>query len=918
MARRRSLLRRSGRLVLDLPETTGSLDSPRHRRWRWLRVTVIALLVMVVAGSATAYGFVTAITTNLPDLRQFDAARAEPPQDGSIWATGLNGQPVRIATLRSAESRVIVRSDQISDAMKNAIVAVEDRRFYRHRGVDLPGIARAIYNRFATGSIEGASTITQQLVKNTYLTNEQTVERKVREASLAWQLEQRWSKDRILTAYLNTVYFGHNTYGVESASRFYFGKSARDLDPADAALLAAIPKSPTAFDPLANPDAALARRNLVLRQMGEQGLLDADAVLVEQGRRLLPVTRIDPKPIRSPEPYWAQFITEQLVNRFGTGRTFGGGMRVFTSLDLREQKLAREALRSTLPTGRPQGSLVVIEPGTGQVKAMVGGKPYSQEHQFNVPVNARRQPGSAFKPFVYLAALGQGIQPATTFESRRVLYDLGGGQIWFVKNNEEAYGEYLNLDDALAYSDNTIYAQLTMLVKPAAVAETAHALGITTPIDEGQPAIGLGGLYIGVSPLQLAQAYATIANDGRRIGGSLLFRTPDSGISDPTYDPVAIVRIEFPDGSEVVNAPQAVQAIPENHARLVTQAMQGTIAVGTGKEAQIGRPAAGKTGTTTDYKDAWFVGFTPDRVASVWVGFENPALPMRTQNDGDPVTGGSLPARAWKAFMEPALEDIPAAGFTPPDYVPQTTIALDRRTGQRVPGDCEYAQYVVMADAVIPASVDACPTNLLPVPDFLNATRRGADRLATGSGLQLRYAFRPVEPGEKAGTVVDQSPQPLDALPAGGTVTLVIGRQVPRVVVPPVIASEGEPIDAAAAITRLETLGFRVVVEDGSPTLGLPIGSVTDQIPSAGKPAPEGSIVVVAVSGLYDGARVPDIQGATLEDAERLLADAGLVGVPINVGGDLRPLDRVFSVDPSPGSEVPPGTEITLFVSPIS
>lgn len=904
--------------MLDLPEVTGAPDPPRRRRWRWLRVTVIATLVVTVLASATAYGFVTAITTNLPDLRQFDAARAEPPQDGSIWATGQNGEWVRIATLRSAESRVIVRSDQISDAMKDAIVAVEDRRFYRHRGVDLPGIGRAVYNRFTTGSIEGASTITQQLVKNTYLTNEQTVERKVREASLAWQLEQRWTKDRILTAYLNTVYFGHNTYGVESASRFYFGKSARDLDPADAALLAAIPKSPTAFDPIANPDAALARRNLVLEAMGRQGFLDADAVLVEQGRRLLPVTRTDPKPIRSPEPYWTQFVTEQLVNRFGTGRTFGGGLRVFTSLDLREQRLARQALRSTLPSGRPQGALVSIEPTTGQIKAMVGGKPYSQDHQFNVPASARRQPGSAFKPFVYLAAVGEGIQPATRFESRKVLFDLGGGQIWYVRNNENQYGSSFNLDEALEVSDNTVYAQLTMLVKPKAIADVARRLGITTPIDEGQPAIGLGGLYIGVSPLQMAQAYATIANEGERVGGSVLFRTPDSGISESTLDPVAIVRIEFPDGSELVNAPKRVRAVPANDARQVLRAMERVVTSGTGREAAIGRPAAGKTGTTTDYKDAWFVGMTPERSTSVWVGFENPAVPMRTQNDGKPVTGGSLPAAAWRAFMEPTLEELPATGWAPPDYVPQTTIALDRRTGQRVPADCAFAQIVVMADARIPQQLEECPRNLLPVPDFLGTTRRGSLDLATGSGLQLRYAIRPVEPGERPGTVVAQAPGPLASVPAGSIVTLVIGRRVPRVVVPPVIASANQPIDANAAITRLQTLGFRVVIEDGEPTRGFPVGSVVNQQPAAGEPVPEGSVVVISISGLYDGARVPAIEGQTLQDAERLLAEAGLVGVPVNVDGDLRPLDRVFAIDPSAGSKVPFGTEITLFVSPIS
>ena len=327
MARRKPILRRYGRLVLDLPDQPAPAEDPRRRRWRWFRVSLVAFLLGLIFASAATYGFITAITTNLPDLRQFDGRENGLAQDGSIWVKSETGTPRKIATLRSDQSRVIVGSDQIAKVMKDAVVSVEDKRFYRHNGVDLPGIARAIFNRFATGTNEGASTITQQLVKNTYLTPQQTVERKVREASLAWQLEQRWPKDRILTAYLNTVYFGHNTYGVESAARYYFGTSAKNLDAADSALLAAVLKSPTTYDPLTNPDAALARRNLVLQAMAEQGFIDSDTAAIEQGRRLLPVTRIEPKPLSTRYPYWVQFITEQLVNKFGTATAFGGGLK---------------------------------------------------------------------------------------------------------------------------------------------------------------------------------------------------------------------------------------------------------------------------------------------------------------------------------------------------------------------------------------------------------------------------------------------------------------------------------------------------------------------------------------------------------------------------------------------------------------
>ncbi len=883
-----------------------------------LRTSVIGVLLMLVFVSAASYGFITAITTNLPDLDQFDGRATELAQDGSIWVTGETGAPRRIAILRSSESRVIVRSDDISQDMKNAVVAVEDKRFFDHNGVDLPGIARALFNRFTVGSNEGASTITQQLVKNTYLTNVQTVERKVREASLAWQLEQRWSKDRILTAYLNTVYFGHNTYGVESAAKFYFDVTANALDPADSALLAAILKSPSTFDPINNPEVALARRNIVLDQMANQGLLDPDTAAVEKGRRLLPITRTDPKPIETVQPYWVQFVTEQLVNRFGTGRTFGGGMKVITTLDLKEQRIAEETLKRTLPGRGPQGAIVSIDPQSGEVKAMIGGKPYSVRHQFNVAANARRQPGSAFKPFVYLAALDKGIRPSTTFPSKKVLFDLGGGQFWYVKNSEAKYGDTLNLPAAMTVSDNTVFAQLTMLVKPSLIAETARKLGIITPIDDGQPAIGLGGLFIGVTPLEMAQAYATIANEGVRIGGSVLFHTPDAGIEDPSLEPISIRRIEFPDGTEIVNTPTAVQVVPRDDALATIEAMKGVMQPGgTGEKAAIGRPAAGKTGTTTDFKDAWFVGFTPQRSTSVWVGWENPALPMTRAYNGSPVYGGTFPADMWSTFMREAMRGLPVEDWEPSVGVNSMSVSIDPTTERIVPPGCEYAQAVVWAIDRLPVENGECESDLIRVPDFTSATKAGALDLATGSGLQLRFQYRPAGPGEDPGIVVVQSPAPLSAVQAGEVVTLAIARRVPNVLVPGVVATPDAPSTIAAAVARLQAAGFRVVVQDQEDGGGLPIGSVVNQDPAAGKPAPLDSVVTVWASGTYDdGVIVPNVQGRTVAEAEPLLRRVGLEPQPINADGTLRPQDRIFQVEPSGGGKVPPGSRVTLFVSP--
>jgi penicillin-binding protein 1A len=917
MARRKPILRRYGRLVLDLPDQPGPVDDPRRRRWRWLRVGIVAFLVGLIFASATAYGFVTAISTNLPDLSQFDGRTTSLAQDGSIWVTSETGTPRRIAILRSDQSRVIVPSKGISKVMKDAVVAVEDRRFYAHNGVDLPGIGRAVFNRFASGTNEGASTITQQLVKNTYLTSAQTVERKVREASLAWQLEQRWPKDRILTAYLNTVYFGHNTYGVESASKYYFGTSARNLDPADSALLAAVLKSPTTYDPINNPEAALARRNVVLKAMAAQGFIDADTAAVEQGRRLLPINRIEPKPLDTNYPYWAQFITEQLVNRFGTAQTFGGGMKVVTTLDLHQQQLAEQALEDRLQGQRmPQAAIVSIDPRSGEVLAMAGGKPYSVRHQFNVPADAHRQPGSAFKPFVYLAALEKGVRPTTTFPSAKQLFDLGGGQFWYVTNSEAKYGKDLQLPEAMAVSDNTVFAQLTMLIKPSAIADVAHRLGILSPIDEGQPAIGLGGLFVGVTPLEMAQAYATIANNGKRVGGSILFHTPDSGITDPSMEPISIKRIEFPDGTTLINTPVAVQAVPEDDALEVTQSMRGVIRYGTGKAANIGRPAAGKTGTTSDYKDAWFVGSTPQRTVATWVGFENPARPMRTQFNGSPVYGGTIPALIWSDYMRASLRGQEVEDWPEPVGTPSLPVSVDPRTGQRVPPGCKYAQVIVWAEALAPMELGPCESNLISVPDFTASNKRKANSIVTGSGLQIRFQYRAAQPGDRPGTVVVQSPMPLSAVEPGSIVTLVIARRVPGVLVPDVVASERQPSTIEGAVARLLAAQFRVVIDDQQDAEGLPLGSVVAQNPDPGEPAPLRSVVTLSASGSYKGSIVPNLAGRTVEEARTDLARVGLIAGAINADGLLNPADRVFSIEPSPGSKVPRGTKITLYVSP--
>jgi hypothetical protein len=381
-------------------------------------------------------------------------------------------------------------------------------------------------------------------------------------------------------------------------------------------------------------------------------------------------------------------------------------------------------------------------------------------------------------------------------------------------------------------------------------------------------------------------------------------------------EPISIKRIEFPDGTEIINTPIAVQAVPVDDALEVTQSMRGVIRFGTGKAANIGRPAAGKTGTTSDFKDAWFVGSTPQRTVSTWVGYENPARPMRTQYNGSPVYGGTLPALIWNQYMRGSLRGEEVEDWADPVGVPSLPVSVDPRTGRRVPPGCKYAQVVVWAEALAPLEMGPCESDLISVPDFTASNKRKANSIATGSGLQIRFQYRAAQPGDKPGTVVVQSPTPLSAVQPGSIVTLIIARRIPNVLVPNVVATSAQPSTTAGAIARLQAAQFRVVVVDQQDAEGLPLGSVIAQSPDPNQPAALGAVITISVSGDYDGTIVPNVMGKTVAETRAAFARAGLKAGAINADGLLNPEDRVFSMEPSADSKVPRGTKITLYVSP--
>jgi penicillin-binding protein 1A len=700
--------------------------------------------------------------------------------------------------LRGSEARVIDTSQQIAPVMKHAIVDVEDKRFFEHRGVDIHGIVRAIWADLRNDKIvEGGSTITQQFVKNAYVKNERSIGRKLKEAALAWQLEQQWSKDRILTAYLNTIYFGNGAYGVEQAARVYFGHDAAKLTLPEAALIAGIPSDPTLFDPVTNPKAARQRRKTVL-----QAMLDAHDITYNEFRLANRTPLPKPEDVhlpgtQGPAQYFANYVKQLLVDRYGTARVFGGGLKVTTSIDLGLQKLARDAIAKWLTGVGPSAALVAIDPRDGRILAMVGGDNY-RESQFNLAVQGERQAGSAFKPFVLATALTQGVSPATTFESKPVTISLGNRN-WYVHNYEGSNLGTIDLGTATAYSDNTVYAQLTQLVGPTNVATMARNLGITRHLDP-YFAIGLGADP--VSPLEMARAYSSIANGGFRIDSSIFGNHPR-----------AILSI-----NGQADKPVGVPALGANNAAIVDDLLTRVISEGTGTRAALpdGRPEAGKTGTTENYGDAWFVGYTPQLAVAVWVGYPKGLQPMLTEFHGKPVAGGTFPALIWKSFMEkalPALHDDPESFPAPqtPSTEPRRLVLRDG-IWQLDNGNCRDTVLVSYFDGSPSQRTANCKPNEVDVPNVVGDTYDEANVRLAAQPLTPVVVYKPAAPGQQVGVVVKQLP-PRGRLSSYDKVTLVFAKPihglVPKVVGLP-LAKARQKLLRLKLVPTLRGTGTRV------------------------------------------------------------------------------------------------------------
>ncbi len=607
---------------------------------------IAAVLVVMLLALLGVGVYLYRVSLSLPDI-DLAASSQETARTSIVYAA--DGSV--LAEWHGEEDRTVVALENMPIHLRDAVVSIEDERFYTHRGVDSRAILRAFRANAEDGGIsQGGSTITQQLVKILCTDGKRTLERKVREALLAFQIEARTDKDKVLETYLNTVYFGHGSYGVESAARTLFGTSASQLDLAESAMLAGLIQSPGHFSPIDEPDAAIERRATVLSKMRELGYITEAEEVAARGQEL---AIAPPREVPEVAPYFVEWVKQDLIERLGADTVFRGGLRVYTTLDPVLQDAAERAVRSQLPDpADPECALVAVDHTNGQVVAMVGGRDF-HENQYNLASQGRRQPGSAFKPFVLVRALEEGIRPEQQFDASPYSVRVKDG-VWNVQNYENAFTDgRLTLSAATNWSVNAVYARLIMRVGAEDVVETAQRMGIESPL-EPNPAIALGGLSQGVTPLEMASAYGTIASGG--------YRNFPTGLLRVTDDRGTVVYEPDSTANQAISKTVAVQA---------SLMLHDVVENGTAQEARIpGTWVAGKTGTTQSYRDAWFVGYTDRISCAVWVGYRDGQVEM-TDVHGIRVTGGSIPAKTWKVFMTRALkaQRAPLTPVEPPDPV---------------------------------------------------------------------------------------------------------------------------------------------------------------------------------------------------------------------------------------------------------
>ncbi len=736
--------------------------------WLWfffkLGFALSVLFIIIVAGAL--FGIIKGFSERIPIISD----RSYRP---SLTSQVFDCKGRLLARLHAEENRTrILAANEIPNQMRQAVIAIEDERFYQHYGIDLVGIVRAMVKNIQAGKVvQGASTLTQQLVKNAFLTSEKTMKRKAIEAMMAFQLERKYSKDEILTLYLNEIYFGHGAYGLDAAARLYFNKDPMELTLLECATLAGIPKSPVAFSPRKNPQANKARRELVLAKMVELGFISPSDC---ETARSQPLVLSQEKAEVMQAPYFVTYVRDILLERYGANLVYNGGLKIYTTLDLDWQKYAEEAMDSSeIFQKRPlakdpmmSGSLVCLDPHNGHIKALYGGRDF-EKSQFNRVTQALRQPGSSFKPFVYGCAIENGALPNDFIVDEPISYtNPWSRKVWAPKNYDLQFHGTVTLMKALCNSFNIPAVKLIDQLTPAKVIRFTRKLGITAQMEPNLSlALGSGNF----TPLEMASAYGVFANQG---------------IYAP---PVAITRVEDRDGNILEESlPRVKEVMKAVHATMIADMLRIAVEKGTGRRAIIpGRAIAGKTGTTNNYVDAWFNGFTPELVTIVQFGYDMP------KSLGPKMAGGTVAAPVWHAFMSKVLKDLPPSDFPVPEGAVRAGICMS--SGKLSCKSCPANTVVKMTFPIESLPRQECPFH--------------------GSGARVRgdenegAEFAPDRPGGTADPVVtDFAPDPdffqVDyrrPVAAGAAVPLSGGAgQTPPSVVVSANAPDGDDDDALA------------------------------------------------------------------------------------------------------------------------
>ncbi len=578
------------------------------------------------------------------------------------------------------ENRTPVALEDVPEMLTKALIATEDARFYSHPGIDYRGIARAFYRNIRAGKVlEGGSTLTQQLAKVLFLTPERSYIRKLKEMALALRIEQYYTKREILSFYLNQIYFGNGAYGAEAAAQLYFGKTVKDLNIAECALLAGLPRSPKYYSPFKSPESALSRRTYVLNRMVATGVITPSQA-DEANKSPLPIQ--SPVKASGPAPYFVEYVRQKVEERFGSSILYTGGLNIYTSINVELQKHAEESISNgiarieTRHRGRErsplQAAFIAIDPSTGQIRAMVGGRDFGTS-QFNRALQALRQPGSAFKPIIYAAAIEHGYGASDLLEDSPLTIKVSRNKTWSPENFSHTFQGTVTLQKALAQSLNIPTIRLVEKVGIDETIRYARKIGIRSPLTSYLP-LALGSSDVTLS--ELTAAYAVFANHGIRTG------------------PVSILMITDSAGKVLyMNDIVPEQVMKPETAYLITYLLKDAVEHGTGwKARELGRPTAGKTGTTNDYRDAWFIGYVPSLVAGIWVGHDG------QESIGPKETGARAALPIWLEFMKKALADQPIEDFSVPDGI--IFKQVDPRTGLLSTENCRLS----IREAVLPGT----------------------------------------------------------------------------------------------------------------------------------------------------------------------------------------------------------------------